>query len=100
VVQAATRGRDVSTALLWVVGMREAFAAAPEILEDDRLSSSLLTGLLLLASFPTDRSYTGIAELSRSTGMSQSTVHRYVYTLAAVGLLERDERTRKYRLPR
>jgi DNA-binding IclR family transcriptional regulator len=80
--------------------MREAFAAAPEILDDDRLSSSLLTGLFLLASFPTDRSYTGIAELSRCCGISHSTVHRYIATLAAVGLLERDTRTRKYRLRR
>jgi DNA-binding MarR family transcriptional regulator len=100
VVQAAARGRGVSRDLLWVVGMREVFAASPEILEDGRLSSSLLTGLLLLASCPPDGSYTSIVELSRSTGMAQSTVYRYVYTLAAVGLLERDTRTRKYRLPR
>jgi len=32
-------------------------------------------------------------------GMSPSTKHRYMTTLSAVGLLEQDPRTRRYRLP-
>jgi DNA-binding transcriptional ArsR family regulator len=100
VVQAAAEGGHVSTVLSGVANMREAFSAAPEMLDNERLSGSLLTGLMLLASFPTDGSYMGIAELSRIAGVSQSTVHRYVSTLTAVGLLERDVRTRKYRVPR
>jgi DNA-binding MarR family transcriptional regulator len=100
VIQAAAHGDNVSTVLPGFADMRAAFAATPDIQENSRLSSSLLTGLLLLASFPTDRSYIGIAELSRSTGKSQSTVHRYVSTLAAVGLLERDAHTHQYRLRR
>jgi DNA-binding IclR family transcriptional regulator len=67
-------------------------------LENARLSRSLLAGLLMLASFPSDRSYVGIAELARMLDMSPSTTHRYVTTLLAAGLLERDPRTRQYRL--
>jgi len=52
----------------------------------------------MLASFPGDGSYVSIAKLARLLGMSPSTTHRYVSTLLAVGLLERDPRTRKYRL--
>lgn len=100
VVQAAAEGGQVSTVISGVANMREAFAAAPEMLDNERLSGSLLTGLMLLASFPSDGSYMGTAKLSRISGVSQSTVHRYVSTLVAVGLLERDVDTRKYRLPR
>jgi DNA-binding IclR family transcriptional regulator len=83
-----------------VADMRQAFGAAPDIWENSRLSGSLLMGLLLLASFPTDRSYIRVVELSRISGRSAGTVHRYLSTLAAVGLVERDPGTRRYRLPR
>lgn len=70
----------------------------PAQLEDRRLSRSLLSGLLVLSCFPSDGSYLGIAELARMLGMNTSTTHRYVTTLLAVGLLERDAATRRYRL--
>jgi hypothetical protein len=74
--------------------------AGLEQLDDPRLSRSLLLGLLVLASFPGDGSEVGIAELARMSGISQSTTHRYVSTLVAVGLLERAPDTRRYRLSR
>jgi Fic family protein len=72
--------------------------AARKRMDDERLSRSLLIGLLLLSAFPTDRSYLGIMEIARTLELSASTVHRYAITLVAVGLLERDPSTRKYRL--
>jgi IclR helix-turn-helix domain len=69
----------------------------PQGLEDRRLSRSLLSGLLVLSCFPGDGGYLGIAELARMLGMNNSTAHRYVSTLLAVGLLERDAATRRYR---
>jgi predicted transcriptional regulator len=86
---------------VWLSGLEEvrgALDAEPEQLENSRLSRSLLQGLLLLAAFPADGSHLGIAEISRTLGMNASTVHRYVSTLLEVGLLERDQTTRQYRL--
>ena len=68
------------------------------LLENARLSRSLLSGLLLLAACPTDGGSVSLTELARLLGMSMSTAHRYVSTLVAVGLLERDSVTRRYRL--
>jgi DNA-binding transcriptional ArsR family regulator len=67
------------------------------LLDDRRLSRSLLAGLLVLACF-TPSSELGIADLSRRLGMRASTTHRYVATLLAAGLLERDPISRRYRL--
>jgi len=52
----------------------------------------------VLSCFPTEGGFLGIAELARMLDMNTSTTHRYVTTLLAVGLLERDPATRKYRL--
>ncbi len=64
------------------------------------LSSSLLSGLLVLAAFPADGSSLGNAEVARMMGMNPSTAHRYITTLVVAGLLERDPGTRRYRLSR
>jgi hypothetical protein len=78
--------------------VRELFALAPELLDDPRMSRSLLLGMLMLCALPADGSYAGLTALSRALGMSMSTAHRYASTLVAVGLLERDPVTRQYRL--
>jgi hypothetical protein len=66
---------------------------------DPRLSRSLLRGLSLLTCFAADGSARGIVEIARDLDLSPSTAHRYASTLVELGLLERDPRTRKYRLP-
>jgi hypothetical protein len=66
---------------------------------DPRLSRSLLRGLSLLTCFAADGSARGIVEIARDLDLSPSTTHRYASTLVELGLLERDPRTRKYRLP-
>jgi IclR helix-turn-helix domain len=68
------------------------------LLDDRRLSRSLLAGLLVLTCFPPDGGELGIADLARRLDMRTSTIHRYVSTLLAAGLLERDPVTRQYRL--
>jgi hypothetical protein len=95
VVRAASDAGRMSVLLSGLADVRDAFADA---MENPRLSGSLLCGLLLLASFPADGSYVSIAALTRITGKSPSTVHRYVTTLLAVGLVERNPSTRHYRL--
>jgi IclR family pca regulon transcriptional regulator len=61
-------------------------------------SQSLERGLEILASFNSGRTLLGVSELAREVVLSRSTTHRYVATLAALGYLEQDAGTRKYRL--
>ncbi len=82
----------------WSLSLDSEELVYPAQMEDRRLSRSLLSGLLVLSCFPPDGGYMGIAELARTLGMNTSTTHRYVTTLLAVGLLERDAATRRYRL--
>jgi IclR family transcriptional regulator, pca regulon regulatory protein len=61
-------------------------------------SQSLERGLAILGTFTPDRPALGISELAQRLGLTRSTTHRYVATLARLGYLYQDEPTRKYRL--
>src|SRR5947207_14384842 len=61
-------------------------------------SQSLERGLAVLSSFQSAQPLLGVSDLSRVVGLSRSTTHRYVATLAALGYLEQDADSRKYRL--
>src|SRR5205814_4716496 len=65
---------------------------------DGSYSQSLERGLSILSSFRSEVPLLGVSELARTVGMSRSTTHRYVATLAALGYLQQDAETRKYRL--
>ena len=82
----------------WTLSLNPGEWSHPAQMEDRRLSRSLLSGLLVLSCFPENGGYLGINELARMLDMNTSTTHRYVTTLLAVGLLERNPGTRKYRL--
>jgi hypothetical protein len=104
VIRAAGQGGTMSVLLTalkdpnWTLGLDAEDWVQPAQMEDRRLSRSLLSGLLVLSCFPPDGEYLGIAELARMLAMNTSTTHRYVTTLLAVGLLDRDSTTRRYRL--
>jgi IclR family transcriptional regulator, pca regulon regulatory protein len=61
-------------------------------------SQSLERGLAVLSSFRPDRPALGISELARELGLTRSTTHRYVATLASLRYLEQNSSTRQYRL--
>ena len=61
-------------------------------------SQSLERGLSVLSAFRSGRPLLGVSELGRDVGLSRSTTHRYVATLAALGYLQQDPATKKYRL--
>jgi IclR family transcriptional regulator, pca regulon regulatory protein len=68
---------------------------------DDRTgtySQSLERGLAILSSFRSGSPLLGVSDLAREVGLSRSTTHRYIATLAALGYLQQDPSTRKYRL--
>jgi IclR helix-turn-helix domain len=104
VVRAAGQGGTMSVLLSalkdpqWTLSVDSEEWVYPAQMDDRRLSRSLLSGLLVLSCFPPDGGYLGIAELARMLDMNTSTTHRYVTTLLAVGLLDRDPATRRYRL--
>lgn len=77
---------------------RQALSSRYRALQDNRrLSRSLLAGLLVLSCFSSEDRDLGIKDISEELELNTSTVHRYVVTLVAAGLLERDPETRRYR---
>ncbi len=60
-------------------------------------SQSLWRGLLVLAVFA-DGKARGVKETAGALDGSMSTTHRYLRTLVAVGLLDQDAKTRRYKL--
>lgn len=61
-------------------------------------SQSLERGLAILSAFRSGRPLLGVSDLAREVGLSRSTTHRYIATLAGLGYLQQDQPTRKYRL--
>jgi hypothetical protein len=64
-----------------------------------QLSRSLLIGLIVLRCFPEDGTSVGVNEVADTLGLGASNSFRYITTLVAAGLLERDPRTRRYHRP-
>jgi hypothetical protein len=89
---------NMSVLLSGLQNISETVAREPTLLDDPRMSRSLLTGLLMLAALPSDGTGIGVLNLSRSLNMSPSTTHRYLSTLVGVGLAEREPTTRRYKL--
>lgn len=98
VVRRSANTGDVSSLLR---GLAESPSTAKlrTLSQSPRLSRSLLLGLLVLASFPADGSALAVTDVASQLEMSPSTTHRYLTTLLAVGLLEQDPRSRRYRVP-
>jgi len=99
VVRSSSDGDGVANLLRTLTDGGTLAARYEALSESPRLSRSLLLGLLVLASFPSDGSSLAVTDVAGRLSMSPSTTHRYMTTLLAVGLLEQDARTRRYRLP-
>jgi hypothetical protein len=63
-----------------------------------KFSKTLVCGLYVLASLPSDGTPVGIADLARLLQMPTATVHRYLHTLIVAELVQRHEKTREYSL--
>jgi IclR family pca regulon transcriptional regulator len=68
------------------------------VAQEPAVTQSLERGLAILSSFRSAQPLLGVSDLSREVGLSRSTTHRYVATLAALGYLQQDAETKKYRL--
>jgi len=71
---------------------------AHEPSRDASTSQSLERGLAVLSTFTATRPLLGVSELAREVGLSRSSAHRYIATLAKLGYLEQEAATRRYRL--
>jgi hypothetical protein len=69
------------------------------LLDDPKISKSLLLGLVVLVSFPLDGAERANKDVAQELGLAASTTHRYIHTLVAAGLLEQNAQTRRYRRP-
>jgi IclR helix-turn-helix domain len=72
--------------------------AKSPLLTDRRLSRSVLVGLLTLACFAPPQTERRLVDIAELLGLPASSVHRYIKTLVATGLLEQVPSTRGYRL--
>ena len=63
-----------------------------------RLLGSVRTAARVLRAFSEADTELGVTELARRLGLSKSTAHRVLATLAAERLLEQDQETGRYRL--
>ena len=98
VMRHASGSGDMSMVLSGIGDAGLIWASNPEILDDTRLSRSLLLGLFVMAAMPADGSYTGCTQIARTLDITSSAAHRYLSTLVAAGLVAREPTTRKYRL--
>jgi DNA-binding MarR family transcriptional regulator len=98
VIRASGEGAGIANLLRGLAGDETLLTRYEALAESPRLSRSLLLGLLVLASFPADGDSLSVSDIAGRLSMSPSTTHRYLSTLLAVGLLEQDPRTRRYRV--
>jgi IclR helix-turn-helix domain len=67
------------------------------LLDDDAYSRSTLRALLVLTAFDPDGGERELTDVARQLELSPSTAHRYIGTWMALGLLEQDPVSRRYR---
>lgn len=65
---------------------------------DRYLVPGLMRGMQVLGAFTPERQALGLSEIARAIGQSRSAAFRTVYTLAHLGYLLQDERTKTYSL--
>jgi hypothetical protein len=65
--------------------------------EDASISRSTCRALLVLLSLSVNNSFHEVTEIAKQLGLSPSTTHRYIRTWVALGLLEQDPESRRYR---
>jgi hypothetical protein len=90
-------GEGLVRSLAGVSDFEELCRVAPPLLDDRKCSRETVRSLLVLVAFPADGSDVELSSVAARVGLSPSTMHRYVYTWRALGLLEQDPLTRRYR---
>jgi hypothetical protein len=70
------------------------------LLGDESYSRSVLRAVLVLNGLPLDGSTRELTDVARDVGIAPGATYRYMQTWRAVGLVEQDPRSRRYRRTR
>jgi hypothetical protein len=97
VVRQASNTPGLVTLLSGVNDLRELRQAITPLLKDPKCSHSTFRALLVLVAFPSDGSERELVDVASALDMTPSTAHRYVRTWMALGLLEQNSHSRRYR---
>jgi hypothetical protein len=65
--------------------------------QGNKYSRSALRSLLVLSALPLDGTGCELTEIADATGLATSSLHRYLKTWKAVGIVEQDPQSRRYR---
>ena len=91
--------RQVPLFAVWLASIRGILWLRAEAgLGDKALSRPLLYGWVVLAAMPADASLVRAKDIAEEVGLSEASVKRALRTLAAIGLLEYDPVTNRYRM--
>lgn len=97
VVREVSGGAGPATLLSRLGDLQELRSALLPLLDDATYSRSTFRALLVLGAFPADGSERELTDVARQLDLSPSTTHRYIGTWMAVGLLEQEPRSQRYR---
>jgi IclR helix-turn-helix domain len=97
VVRDATAGRGLARLLSTVGELEELRELAEPLLDDPSYARTTLRALLVLLAFPADGGERELTDVAAQLGLSPSTTHRYVNTWTAIGVLQQDLHSRRYR---
>jgi hypothetical protein len=97
VVREASGGAGLSTLMGGLSDPQTLRISVLALTGENGYSQSVLRALLVLGAFPADGTERTLKDVAEQLAFSASTVHRYAVTWMAVGLLEQDHRSRRYR---
>jgi hypothetical protein len=93
----AAGGARLAGSLSGLGGVDELRQVMLPLVDDKSYSHSTFRAVIVLAAFPADGSERELTDVAREIGLAPSTTHRYARTLTALGLLEQNADSRKYR---
>ncbi len=97
VVRDASGGPRLAGLLAAAGDLEELRQMMVPLLADPHYSHSALRAVLVLAAFSVDGSEREVTEVAKALALSPSTTYRYLRTWVALGLLEQDPGSRRYR---
>jgi hypothetical protein len=97
VVREASGGPRLAGLLAAAGNLDELQRTMAPLLADPRHSHSALRAVLVLAAFSVDGSEREVTEVAKALSLSPSTTYRYLRTWVALGLLEQNPSSRRYR---
>jgi hypothetical protein len=95
----AAGGARLAGSLSGLGSVDELRQAMLPLVDDQTYSHSTFRAAIVLAAFPADGSDRELTDVAREIGLSPATTHRYARTWTALGLLEQNADSRRYRRP-